>query len=55
MHCHGFFKGILFTVIDACLEHFVRFYKCCSVCATSDSSVCACVRVCACVSAVVCT
>ena len=25
MHYHGFFKGILFTVIDVCLGHFVRF------------------------------
>ncbi len=23
MHCHGFFKGSLFTVIDAPDEHFV--------------------------------
>ena len=58
MHCHGFFKGILFTVIDVCLGHFVRFYKPCSVCATSHCSVCVrvCVHVfvCACASAVVC-
>ena len=40
MHCHGFFKGLLFTIIDACLGHFVRSYKSCSVCATSDCSVC---------------
>ena len=45
MHCHGFFRGVLFTVIDAivaCFGHFVRFQKSCSVCATSDYSVCVC-------------
>ena len=47
MHCHGFFKSILFTVIDVCLGHFVRSYKPCSVCATSHCSVCVCVCVCA--------
>ena len=29
MHCHGFFKGLLFTVIDvtvACVGHFVRCF-----------------------------
>ena len=48
MHCHGFFRGVLFTVIDAivaCFGHFVRFYKSCSVCDTSDYSVCVCVHV----------
>ena len=46
MHCHGFFKGILFTVIDvivACGGHFVRW------CQSYDCSVCACVHVCVCV------
>ncbi len=23
MHCHGFFKGLLLTVIDATVAHFV--------------------------------
>ena len=43
MHCHGFFRGILFTVIDvivAHVEHFVRCYQ------YYDCSVCVCVRVC---------
>ena len=46
MHCHGFIRGILFTVIDvivACGGHFVR------CCQSYDCSVCACVCVCACV------
>ena len=50
MHCHGFFKGILFTVIDAivaCGGHFVR------CCQSYDCSVCACVHVCVCVCACV--
>ena len=43
MHCHGFFRGILITVIDAivaCGGHFVR-------CCQSLFSVC--VRACVCV------
>ena len=31
MHCHGFFKGILFTVTDAivaCVGHTIVFMSC---------------------------
>ena len=51
MHCNGFFKGILFTVIEvivACGGHFVR------CCQSYDCSVCACVRVCVCAYVRVC-
>ena len=50
VHCHGFFRSILFTVIDeivACGGHFVR------CCQSYDCSVCACVCVRACVLAVI--
>ena len=52
MHCHGFFKGILFTVIDVIVACFGHFVRCCQ---SHDCSVCACVRACVCVCACMCT
>ena len=43
MHCHGFFRGILFTVIDAivaCGVANLMIVQCVCVC------VCVCVRAC---------
>ena len=49
MHCHGFFRGVLFTVIDAIVACFGHFVRCCLVvCATCDCSVSVCVCVCVC-------
>ena len=43
MPCHGFFRGILFTVIDAIVAYGWHFVRCCQ---SYDCSVCACVHAC---------
>ena len=52
MHCHGFFKGLLFTVIEAILLHVLDILWC-----VANLAVCHCMChlwfVCACVSVVV--
>ena len=50
MHCHGFFRGILFTVIEAIVACGRQFVRCCQC---YDCSVCACMHVCVCVRACV--